>query len=121
MLNPGIYWIGDLRYILDDDNWDSVKAVLEGNDFGEHLLPSGIKYAIYGTVFGEGVFCDNFDREYYTSSGTIGCISVGDSIVSPTLGNILKFKFPFQTGYLDDTECIIFFGDVEINTAIVEN
>jgi hypothetical protein len=121
MLTAGTYWIGDLRYVLSDDEWESVQYVVSDSRFGEHTLPNGKSYAIYSTVFGEGVFCDNFDREYYSATGTVGCVSTQNAVAVPSFGNVLRFKYDFQTGYLDDAECIIFFGNVEINTTIVEN
>jgi hypothetical protein len=121
MFTAGTYWIGDLRYALSDDEWCDVQHVIESNRFGEHTLPNGKRYAIYSTVFGEGVFCDDFDREYYSCTGTIGCVALQNHVASSTFGHVLKFKYDFQTGYLDDAECIIFFGNVEINTTIVEN
>lgn len=125
MLKPATYWVGDLRYIFLDDVWEDVSKKIEYSRFGEYILDDGRQYCIYGTKFGAGVVCDNFDREYYSVSGSLGCIELVHRknlpLMVPTFGHIVRFNTPFQTGYLDDSECIIFLGDLEINTIMIEN
>ncbi len=125
MLKPGTYWVGDLRYVFLDNSWEDLSNKVEYSQFGEYVLDDDRQYCIYGTKFGSGVFYDNFDREYYSVSGSLGCIELAHRknfpLAVPTVGHIIRFNTHFQTGYLDDSECIIFFGDLEINTTLIGN
>ena len=127
-MTKGQYWVGDLCYVIDDDcgYWDEVckqllKKDADGNYVsskgGEFELSNGIKYAIYGTAYGDGGYEDQDGRVYGVDAGVIGCIKVddikklGSGIASG--GHVHTFDQDFATGYDEGT---IYFGDLNIET-----
>ena len=127
-LPAGTYYVGDLCYVVNDDDW---------SDFCERSFPDsytevvgifetfeGINYANFGTKYGDGGYADYNGRKYSVDSGSIGCIPVCalsdefDSEASAKLGNIIDFPEAFEVGYDEETGTIIF-GNVEIMTGDV--
>jgi len=123
-MTKGKYWCGDLCYVINN-RWDEVCNLLFPPDSkgdhrsneGELELEGGIKFAIYGTAWGDGCYADNFGNEYGVDAGVIGCIKVDDLAklgekVSD-LGTIHEFPEDFETSYQDG---VITFGHVKIDT-----
>lgn len=116
MMPTGEYYIGDLCYVLHDE-WDEVCSLtINGNDCleGEFTLKSGVRFAMYGTKYGDGMYCG-----IGVDSGTIGCVLL--SAIDQTnkknnisLGRIVYFKKEFETGSTED--CLISIGNYEIVT-----
>jgi len=129
MMTKGEYWVGDLCYVLDND-WDEVCNLLfsKKNDpnqtmnKGEFQLQNGVKFAIYGTAWGDGVYLDQNGKCYSVDAGVIGCVKVsdlhkiGESVASG--GHVHTFDNDFDTGYDSGT---IFFGDLKIETDPPQN
>jgi hypothetical protein len=124
MMTKGKYWVGDLCYVLDND-WDEVCGLLftkqEGKDSkmnkGEFQLDNGVKFALYGTAWGDGGYLDQIGNVYGVDAGVIGCVKVDDLYKigeSPASGgHIHTFEKDFETGYDEGT---IYFGDLRIET-----
>jgi len=127
-LPAGTYYVGDLCYVVNDDDW---------SDFCERSFPDsytevvgifetfeGINYANFGTKYGDGGYADYNGRKYSVDSGSIGCIPVCalsdkcSSALIAHLGNIIDFPEAFEVGYDEETGTITF-GDVEIMTGDV--
>lgn len=123
----GKYYIGDLCYVMHKE-WDEVCSLTtQGDDCldGEFNLANGVRFASYGTKFGDGSYLDNSYREYGVDAGLIGCILVSDIDTSDTandvsLGHVVEFDKPFETSggrtSLRDWDGVIRFGDVRIET-----
>ena len=119
-MTKGEYIICDLCYVIDE-RWDEVCSHLfsKKNEKagGEFELEDGIKFAVYGTAWGDGCYEDNLGNQYGVDAGVIGCIKVEDLHKmgeSPSdLGTIHTFEEDFETGYNDG---VITFGHVVINT-----
>jgi len=103
MMTKGTYWCGDLCYCLDND-WDQVCALLfkkNGNKRmgGEYQLENGVKFALYGTAWGDGCYLGSDGFKYGVDAGVIGCIKVddlyklGEGVSS--LGNVHEFDKDF--------------------------
>jgi hypothetical protein len=123
-LPAGTYYVGDLCYVVRDDEW---------SDFCEDMFPDddsmrcgifetaeGVNYANFGTKYGDGCYGDRQLREYSVDSGTIGCIPVCalkefDAEKIERLGNIVEFPTAFEVGY-DEPTGTITFGHVDIVT-----
>lgn len=128
LLPAGKYYVGDLCYVLHDE-WDEVcKLTIKENSCinGVFRLKDGTMFALYGTAYGDGQYTDGGNREYGVDSGTLGCVLVSKVDLSNKdndldLGNVIDFKEPFETGYSDDEQQIVFFGNVEIHTGYEEN
>ena len=124
MMTKGEYWVGDLCYVLKND-WDEVCSLLfpERNNpnqpmnNGELELKNGIKFALYGTAWGDGSYSDQHGNYYDVDAGVIGCVKVsdlhkiGETIASG--GHVHTFTEDFDTGY-DDGD--IYFGKLRIET-----
>lgn len=123
MMKAGEYYIGDLCYVMHDE-WDEVCNLKfpkntngRGID-GEFTLKSGVKFAVYSTMHGDGYYYDGNMNGYGVDAGVIGCILVSD--IDPSnkdnmipLGHIHYFDKDFETS---ESEGIIKFGNVIINT-----
>ena len=128
MLPAGKYYVGDLCYVLDDDEWDEVcSLIIQGNKVidGEFVLKDGREFAIYSTAYGDGEYNDYYGNSYSVDSGSIGCIKiedikdVKDKIDIELLGAIVDFKIDFVTGGGRGTkgwDGIIQFGSIAIET-----
>ena len=124
MMTKGEYWVGDLCYVLNKD-WNEVCSILfpEKNNpnqrmmNGEHQLKNGVKFALYGTAWGDGGYYDQEGKCYDVDAGVIGCIKVedldriGENVANG--GYVHRFDKDFETGYDEGT---IYFGDLRIET-----
>ena len=122
-MEKGEYWCGDLCYCLEND-WNEVCGLLfskkDANapmNKGEFQLDNGVKFALYGTAWGDGGYLDQNGKCYGVDAGVIGCVKVsdlykiGESVSSG--GHIHTFEKDFDTGYDEGT---IYFGDLRIET-----
>jgi len=128
MLPVGKYYVGDLCYVLDNDEWDEVcSLIIQGNKVidGEFVLKDGREFAIYSTAYGDGEYNDYYGNSYSVDSGSIGCIkiedikNVKDKIDIELLGAIVDFEIDFVTGGgrgTKDWDGRIQFGRIAIET-----
>jgi hypothetical protein len=132
MMQAGKYYVGDLCYVMDNDEWEQVCArTIQGRSFadGEFELNDGRKFAIYGTSWGDGGYSDYYGNEYSVDSGSIGCIKLKDIKAEKyddieRLGAIVEFETDFVTGGGRGTKGwngIIQFGRIAIETDPVYN
>lgn len=106
MMPAGRYYIGDLCYVMDDDEWDEFCSItIKGNECldGEFVMRDGRKFATYGTRWGDGEYCDQQGNRYGVDAGLIGCIRVEDIRANKypdieRLGAIHEFATDFVTG-----------------------
>ena len=102
----GKYYVGDLCYVMDHDDWHQVCArTIQGEKIvdGEFELSNGRRFAIYGTAYGDGEYYDQYGHTYSVDAGSIGCILMSDIRANKyynllDLGAILEFAEPFETG-----------------------
>lgn len=102
----GRYYIGDLCYVMDDDEWDQFcKITIKGDECldGEFEMPDGRRFATYGTKWGDGEYQDNCGNSYSVDAGLIGCIRVEDIRANKysyieSLGAFHEFATDFVTG-----------------------
>ena len=132
MMQAGKYYVGDLCYVMDNDEWAQVCArTIQGKSLadGEFELPDGRKFAIYATSWGDGGYQDYYGNEYSVDSGSIGCIKLEDIKAEKyddieRLGAIVEFETDFVTGGGRGTKGwngIIQFGRIAIETDPVYN
>ena len=108
MMIAGRYYVGDLCYVMHDA-WDEICDLVFDDNHGciegEFTLKDGRRFAMYNTAYGDGVYTDQYGREYSVDSGSIGCIllddirdeSYDDERLSE-LANISDISVPFETG-----------------------
>lgn len=129
-LPAGTYYVGDLCYVIEDDEWDGF-CDRSFPGFSEEVIgiletSEGVNYANFSTKYGDGGYRDAEGREYSVDSGCIGCIPVSamskdkSSEEIARLGNIISFDEEFEVGYDDETG-VIRFGEVEIMTGDYED
>jgi hypothetical protein len=124
-LPAGTYYVGDLCYVVPDDDWRKFCDRMFPDGYpvgGVKEMADGIKYADFCTKYGDGVFGDYYaGGAYMVDSGSIGCIPM--CALHPDLshdevrdfGNIVSFDEAFEVGY-DDVTGTITFGDIHIVT-----
>ena len=120
----GTYWVGDLCYVLHDDQWDEVCNWMFSEDIdghgGEFTLSCGTKIAMYGTRWGDGTYSDTSGREYPVDSGSLGCV-LAECVDPSTSGNVISFRDDFTTEITGSDGEIVRFGHVRINTGDFED
>jgi len=122
MMPAGSYYVGDLCYVLDDDEWTNLCILTIVNDTsveGEFELIDGRRFAIYGTKWGDGEYYDQTGNSYSVDSGTIGCILWSDIKHSKyedieSLGVLHEFDTEFSTRNNDTG--VIEIGHIRIDT-----
>lgn len=129
-MTAGRYYIGDLCYVMSDEEWDEVCSItIKDNKCieGEFNLKDGRRFALYGTAWGDGLYNDQYGHSYAVDSGTIGCILESD--IKENIDDILQLGalIDMNTSFVTsggrgepDWEGIIQFGTVMIETSPVE-
>ena len=115
IMTKGVYYIGDLCYVMHNE-WDDVCDLTLGDQYpneGQFRLPDGRQFAIFNTAYGDGEYFDKQGRSYSVDSGTLGCIKVDNLTeeVDENLGNVVEMPHDFYC-YSDGKT--IRFGHVEI-------
>jgi len=141
MENTRTYYVGDLCYVLDTDDWhqvcllDSFYPGQDPDDFDPegYLNPedtsfeddrAGRPFYILKTAYGDGCYLGSDGKYYSVDSGTIGCIAVDDIIekdklndaIARGLGHLHEFEdFTLSScGY--DGGGLLYFDSLEIQT-----
>ena len=138
------YYVGDLAYVLDTDQWDTVcwhdfgLCPIDGDYDPEGFLdpeafswedPQAAKpFYNFSTAYGDGCYSGSDGQLYCVDSGTIGCIrtdyadpeKLADA-VARGLGHLHEFHEEFcGYGYCGEDDGLIWFdtatGLVEIQT-----
>jgi len=122
MMRPGTYLVGDLCYVMHPQ-WREVCNLMFATDGpgvldGEFNLANGVRFALHGTAYGDGVYQDQQGREYPVDAGLIGCIRVED-VYDPEWWlqgmQMFEFKQPFEIVYDNG---VISFVDVDGNKVV---
>lgn len=114
MFKSGEYYIGDLCYVLNEEEWLEVCDLLDIRGDGAHTLTSGKRIGLFYTSHGDGEYFDQNDNAYGVDSGTIGCILASeiDTVLDDSMV-LIEFNYDFDIGESDGT---ISFGHVDIDT-----
>ena len=83
MMPAGRYYVGDLCYVMHPQWREVCDLLFAGRDDGgcnegEFTLKNGVRFAIYNTAYGDGVYPDQKGNSYPVDAGCIGCIRVED-------------------------------------------
>ncbi len=119
-MSAGVYYVGDLCYVMTDDEWDELCAITMscGVLEGEFTLKDGRRFAIYSTAYGDGTYLDRSGTKYPVDAGVIGCIKVsdiqsGEFDINQSGGAIHTFAKDFETFSRNG---LIVIGHVSIDT-----
>jgi hypothetical protein len=130
----GRYYIGDLCYVIDDNEvWSEVCSFMfqynretkqEENHEGQFTLKDGRTLVIYGTRYGDGTYSSNVGTSHSVDAGVIGamlesqCDTKYEHIAE--LGAFIDFSEPWthsgSGGSRRDWDGVIRLGHVEIQT-----
>jgi hypothetical protein len=109
-LQASVYWVGDLSYVIEDF-FDQGLHCLEG----VHATKGKYPFAIYSTMYGDGIFDDNEGDAYAVDVANIGCVPVDAIDEVSDLGYIVRFNAPFACRWIEEGGFICF-GDLAIKT-----
>jgi len=113
----GKYYVGDLCYVISDENWI---PLLERTNYltdGEFEY-NGMRAYADGTANGDGTFYDNYNREYGVDAGLIGIMPVEAIDNESNGGNIIEFENDFEVW---SEEGLFRFGNITIDTGYDED
>lgn len=118
-LPPGHYYVGDLCYLFEDDEWDSLLTAtgdLCSSPKGQYEW-KGKKFFSTHTKYGDGEYSDQFGNTYGVDAGLIGCFPVPEGTVV-SRGQVHHFSEPFTCSPLEhtDIEGAITIGGLDILT-----
>lgn len=68
------FYIGDICYVLSDVEYHDFWGVQKGYDDGVYETPSGLKFAVARTAYGDGLYHDDNGNEYPVDAGVIGVV-----------------------------------------------
>lgn len=120
-LKKGKYYVGDPCYPFNK-SWSKILTETDYFKDEEGMRKLGI-YA-GGTHFGDGIYLDNEDHEYYVDSGMLGIMDVSklklDNTILTASGlgyRIIDFKEDFEIEFdVNNKRGNFKFGNVEIDT-----
>ena len=127
MMPAGVYYVGDLCYVMTDEEWEQFCSItIEGNKCleGEFNMPDGRRFATYSTMWGDGEYRDQHGNRYGVDSGSIGCILLSDIRANKyedikELGTVVEFTEDiFTSGCIKgrDSNGVINIGPLRIDT-----
>jgi len=112
---PGVYWLGDPCYAIDDhDEWI---ALLEDANFFEDQITGQLKgFTVYsvGTLYGDGHYQDSEGFRYPVDAGMIGLVPV--ELTREDIEGMRKINIDKPTIFSVNTAGMITFGNVTIMT-----
>ena len=115
-MKAGAYWVGDLCYLIPQEDWSVVCQTLgDGREpVGGSFTLGGHEGAIFPTAYGDGVFFDQLGREFGVDSGTLGVFPAGvyESPFSDG-GVVVDFPEDFSVSCVDGE---MRFGHLRIKT-----
>ena len=115
-LPPGLYYLGDLTYLLNNEDYDEVMGKTENpRQSGIFINKKGQKFAIFSTMYGDGIYLDNNGDSYGVDSGTIGAYPIESFDEVNELGQGVEFIDEVNVDY-DEEAGIISFGNIHIHT-----
>jgi hypothetical protein len=96
ILSPGVYYVGDLQLVLNDNRSDKIRKDLHPFDPSGCYRLGGLSYYNYWLA-GRGQWQDTQGRNYTVESGTIGVmrLSAIDDRTNRTKGQVIDFTEPF--------------------------
>jgi hypothetical protein len=103
-MSAGLYYIGDLYFVLKSQYKEFCKKSLLGNENHGHgggliVLDNGVKVITFCALEGDGSYNDQLGNRYSVDDGSIGCIRVTDikdSTAELKYGQIIEFNSDFE-------------------------
>jgi hypothetical protein len=116
-LTAGVYWIGDLCYVLGN-RWDEFCALtIEGHNVkeGAFTMADGTQFITFGTAYGDGLYYDQEGNEYPVDAGLIGCV-LADKVDHDARLELGKVHTFVNDVWADSDGKVLNFGHIQIDT-----
>lgn len=120
MMKAGTYYVGDLCYVFDDEDWQEICGLMYDTENDGHIVYNGIEMFWANTKYGDGTYYDQYGHEYPVDAGLIGAVRLEDlkgekakNIRENCLGDIVDFDRDFTCSSDDG---IIYIGKYIIDT-----
>ena len=133
MLKAGKYYVGDLCYVLREENgfdWDDILETtgylgifvpgtnqrLDRDETTGYFHYRGVKFFSSSTAYGDGSYYDEEGREYGVDAGLIGCFPL-DALpagADTNDGHVVNFPRDFSCHTVDKD------GRIEIGNLVIE-
>lgn len=68
------FYIGDICYVLSDEVYHDFWGTKKDYEDGVYELPSGLKFAVASTAYGDGLYHDDNGNDYPVDAGVIGVV-----------------------------------------------
>jgi hypothetical protein len=124
MLTAGLYWIGDLCYVFDEDDWSEICGLMYDTDNDGFIEYNGIKMFWANTAYGDGTYYDQYGNEYPVDAGLIGAVALKNltsekakKAIEDKYGQLIEFERSFTCS---EDDGIIMIGKYIINTGDTE-
>jgi len=113
----GTYYVGDLCYVINDQNWEVLGEKTHWFQDDDKFEFKGREVFVSSTAYGDGLFRDYQDREYSVDAGLIGVIpfDIIDDNKTGSGGQIIVFENDFSASCSD--KGIFKIGDITIDTS----
>jgi|DEB0MinimDraft_6_1074348.scaffolds.fasta_scaffold11321_8 hypothetical protein len=113
-LKAGRYVVSDPCYILTDEQYEEfLETVLDDNWKGGEVVIDNHTCVVYNTMYGDGMYHDNYGDRYAVDSGTIGIFPKEIVTLFDEYAHPVELTTEVGCWYNDGT---MRFGCVEINT-----
>lgn len=114
-LPAGSYYVGDLCYVFNDDNYNQLLKITDYfQNMNQPVQFNGFPVWAGGTYYGDGNYNDNHGNSYLVDAGIIGIASI--EVIDESefhCGILLVFEQEFEVSYDDG---IFQFGDYVLDT-----
>lgn len=120
-LKKGKYYVGDPCYIFKE-NWIKVLHDTHYFDDGEIVKVFNEDCIAGGTAFSDGMYLDNYNREYYVDAGLLGVLPVSLLLIDNlyTVEEIEKAEGMHIIEFKNDFEVSIDNGIFKFDTIIID-
>lgn len=115
IVEPGTYFLGDPCYAVHDDDWDEVLYTSKFFERPVGTTNNGTEVLAFRTIYGDGVYRDQYGNDYPVDAGVIGLTPV-DDFWDPRLdglGQVIVLTGPITA---EDRTGVLWFGEYTINT-----
>lgn len=122
MMKAGTYYVGDLCYVFDDEDWQEICGLMydtDGNAKDNFINYKGIEMFWANTMYGDGSYSDQYGHEYPVDAGLIGAVRFED-LTSEKSKNIVKEGFGQLIEFGRDFSCSSDSGDIYIGKYIID-
>ena len=76
MMESGTYYIGDLCYVFEEDDWDEICGLMFNSENDGYIEYKGFTMFFANTKYGDGTYTDQYGYDYPVDAGLIGAVAI---------------------------------------------